>query len=383
MFKKFRLEKSLIYVLIGAVLIVFVFVLYLFFSHGVKSIQILSPDGGEEWQVGKTYQIKWKARGIKRIGIVLFHKKEAKWIAKNINARARKYNWKIYLGQEYGDGYWIAIFEYPWKKGNQVSYSSKSFAIIYPKSIGCDDISLDKEWPYFPSDRPGLRKIFITENKYTGNLGGLKGADNKCQQEAEKQGFKGKWQAFLGGDKAEESAIERMRKTPRGTEGIFVEAKPSVKLVRNGGITCHRLLGKNFNEFLKRLSSPFLVNQEKINKEFLNNLKDIWLGRIDEKSKKNCIPISEIISNTYKPLMEKYTFTVSCQNWNQEKKFVEGYPVKTSKNLFPTCYTPNGVLTNAVALGGLAEGLDQEKDIFTPHQGKSCDSQQKLLCIEE
>ena len=386
-FEKFSAEKSLIYALITAVLLVFVFILYLFFSYGVNSVQLKSPNGGEEWEIGQTYQIDWKAKGMEKVGIVLFNEKEAKWIAKNINAKAGKYDWKIYPGQKCSDGYWIAVFEYPWRQGNKISYSNRAFAITYSKFFSCDDLSTENEWPYIPGDLPNLRKVFITKNSYTGNLDGLEGADNKCQEEAKNQGFEGKWHAFLGGDGDEETAIKRMEKTPRETEGVFIEAKASANLTR--GVTCHRLLGKNFSEFLAKFSNSLLINKEKLNEEFLNNLSDIWLGRVDDKSKKNCISILSTTANTYAPLAEKYTFTTTCQNWIQESSLVSGYPVpKGEPNpSFSTCYTLAGKFTNAVALGGLSSGLtgggDDAVNYFTPYQGKYCDTKQKLLCIEE
>ena len=118
------------------------------------------------------------------------------------------------------------------------------------------------------------------------------------------------------------------------------------------------------------------------------NLSNIWLGRVDNKSKKNCISIFRTISNGYKPLAEQYTFTTTCQNWNQEKEFVGGYPVPKGElsPSFPTCYTLGGRFTNAVALGGLAEGLtggSENANHFTLYQGKSCSVKQKILCIEE
>jgi hypothetical protein len=385
-FKNLSAEKGLMYALIVALLIVFIFVSYLFLFHGVKSVKLLTPRGGEEIGIGTTYQITWKARGIKKVGIVLFKEKQAKWIARNIDARAGKYDWKIYPDQRYGGGYWVAVFEYPWRPGNKISYSARSFAIIYSKTISCDSLSLENEWPYLPSNFPNLRKVFITEKTYTGNLGGLDGADKKCQQEAEKQGFKGEWQAFLGGDGDKETAVERMKTISRKTEGVFVEAKPSAELTK--GETCHRLLGKNFKEFLAKLSDYSLVNKEKLRQEFLENLSSVWLGRIDEKSKKNCVPISSLMSNTYKPLAEKYSFTDTCQNWTQDKEFVAGYPVPKDKLRpeFPVCYTSEGRLTEAVALGGLAEGLNSGRDYserFTPYQGKLCLSKQRLICIEK
>lgn len=116
-------------------------------------------------------------------------------------------------------------------------------------------------------------------------------------------------------------------------------------------------------------------------------MKNLWLGRLDENSKKNCTTIVAALLAPYKPLAEKYSFTTTCQNWTQENKLVQGYPVPGGepKPSFPTCYTLAGKSTDAVALGGLSSGLTgEDKDTaFTLYQGKYCDTQQKLLCIEE
>jgi len=231
----------------------------------------------------------------------------------------------------------------------------------------------------------GFRRVFITEESFTGNLEGLEGADQKCQEEAEERGFGGKWHAFLGGDSDEDLAVERLKRTPRGTEGVFIIAPPAATLIR--GATCHRLLAKDFGEFLPIFSNPLIVNEEKLKENFLEDLKNIWMGRVDEKSKKNCIPIAAVIEALYLSLAEKYSFTSTCQNWTQENKLVEGYPVPTEqpKPSFPTCYTPTGEFTDAVALGGLSSGLTNggSDTVFTSYQGKHCSTSQKLLCIEE
>jgi inhibitor of cysteine peptidase len=86
-----------------------------------KSITVISPNGGEQWQIGKTYDITWKATGIDKVNIYLdeveleggigseiacsqasycafqycepcnFEKK----IASNISASLGKYSWTI------------------------------------------------------------------------------------------------------------------------------------------------------------------------------------------------------------------------------------------------------------------------------------------------
>jgi len=383
--EKITIERGLIYIVIFAVLIVFAFIFYLFFGQLSKNIQLQTPNGGEEWEIGETYQITWKTRGIERVGIVLFKGKEPKWVGKNIDAKSGKYDWKIYPGQEYGDDYWVAVFEYPWQKGNKIDFSDGALAVVYPELGSCDSLSIEQEWPYFPSDLPDIRRVFITENSFTGDLEGLEGADQKCQQEAEEKGFKGKWQAFIGGDSEQEFAIARMNQTPRKTKGVFVVAQPAAALIR--GATCHRLLGKNLDEFLAKFSELEMLNKEKLEKSFFDNFAHLWLGKIDEKSKKNCAAIGEVLSSSYSLLVEKYSFTTTCQNWTKGNRVVDGYPVPDGqpKPSFPSCYTPEGKLTDAVALGGLSSGLvgSGNNAVFTPYQGMYCNSHQNLLCIEE
>lgn len=383
--EKFTTEKGLFFIMTAAILIVAVLILYLFFVYTAENVQVLTPNGGEEWGIGNIYEIKWKAKGIEKVGIVLFKGKKPELIAKDIPADFGKYEWEIYPGHEYGADFFVAVFEYPWREGNEIDYSDSAFAITFPELASCDNMSVEQEWPYLPSDLPNLRRVFITEESFTGNLDGLDGADQKCQEEAEKQGFDGKWQAFLGGDSDEDLAIERLKRTSRGTDGIFVTTWPAATLIR--GATCHRLLGKNFDEFLAKLSALVIINEEELEENFLKDLENLWLGRVDEKSKKNCTTIAAVLSALNKPLAEKYSFTTTCQNWTQEKRVVEDYPVPRGepKPSFPTCYTPAGKSTDAVALGGLASGLKGKgKDTaFTPYQGKYCSTRQKLLCIEE
>lgn len=53
--------------------------------------------------------------------------------------------------------------------------------------------------PLFKSVPAGTSKlIFVTNGLWSGNLGGLSGADDKCNAEAKIRGFRGKFQALLG-----------------------------------------------------------------------------------------------------------------------------------------------------------------------------------------
>jgi len=384
-FEKFTAEKSLLYTAIAAILIVAALVFYLFVVYSKESIQVLTPNGAEEWEIGQTYEITWKAKGIEKVGIVLFKGAEPKWIAENIDAGLGKYEWKIYPGQEYGSGFWIVVLEYPWREGNEIDYSDGPFAITFPEMASCDYLSVEQEWLYLPNDLPNLRRVFITKETYTGNLDGFEGADEICQTEADTQGFEGVWHAFIGGDSDEDSAVERLKRTYNGTGGVFISAEPSATIIR--GATCHRLLAKDFEEFLTRLSDSVIINEEKFEQGFLQDMKNLWLGRINKESKKNCAGIAAALSDYYKSLVEKYSFTITCQNWTQGDKYVGGYPVPDGqpKPSFPACYTSAGQYTDAVALGGLASGTTgKDKDeVFVLNEGKYCDNKQKLLCIEE
>ncbi len=366
--EKITLERGLVYILIFSVIVTFGFIFYLFFSQFTRNIEVTSPIGAEEWEIGQTYQVTWEARGIDRVGIVVFKGKEPKWIAKNVYADLGRYEWKIYPGQEFGDDYWIAVFEYPWKKDSRLDFSDGAFAIVYPELASCDMLSIESEWPYVPSDLPNLRRVFITEQGFTGDLGGLEGADKICQEEAERKNFEGVWHAFLGGDNEQDFAIERVRKTPRATDGVYIEATSAATLIR--GSTCHRLLGGDFNKFLENFSDLSIINQRKLEDKFFQNFGNIWLGRLDGKSKMNCTIIETVASDPYKPLAEKYSFTTTCQNWTTGNKLVQGYPVAegTYGTSFPSCYASGGVSTKAVILGGLASGLVDEgtNKAFTP-----------------
>jgi len=377
---EFPVKKIIIAVII--IIVVGIGVFIYFRSIGEKNLRVVSPNGGEILRAGQTYQITWKARKIGKVGIMLIkgeENKESKWIAKDISAGKKSYNWQVFTWEAPGQDYKIALLEYPWQEGNFYDYSDETFTIIGPKFASCDILSTEAEWPFIPSDFPNLRKVFITKEEWPGNLGGLEGADQKCQEEAEKIGLKGgTWKAFLGDDTT--FATDRLK-----LEGIFVEATSSTILPE--GKTCYRLYGKNFNEFFKKLSEPLAINQEKFDEDFLNDLGNIWLGRINNESKKDCIAIFS--TSPYYDPTKNYTFTTTCQNWTTDRGAVAGYPPEPNKTVeFPACYTPQGVRVDAVKLGGLGSGLlgkEREGEIptFTSSLGKSCSLSQKLLCIEQ
>ncbi len=373
---EFLREKKITWLLLILIVVVAVILLIYYFMTK-KNLEIFSPRGNEVWQANKTYPIVWKSKKIGKIGIMLIKDKEPKeseWIIKDFPAGKGRYDWQIFVWQEPRQDYKIAIFEYPWKEGNKIDYSN-FFTILGPKFASCDELSVNGEWPYVPNDFPNLRKVLITETTWSGNLGGLEGADQKCQAAAEKEGFEGTWKALLGDDTT--LAIDRLN-----LDGIFVEARKAADLPE--GKTCHRLLGKNFDEFLKKLSEPLFLLRSKFGEEFLKNISDVWLGRINKESERECVNIFS--KYAFGEMVKNYSFTTTCQNWTIDLEILPGYPPEIGQvKEFPVCYTSTGQRINAVGLAGLSSGITgkEEEQIFHFSLGKPCNVPQRLLCIQQ
>jgi len=352
-------------------------VYYYFFVE--KSLRLTSPNGKEAWEANRTYQITWKARKIGKVGIMLIKEgsKDTQWIAKEVPALDGKYAWDIFVWQEPREDYKIVIFEYLWQEGNKIDYSNDNFTILGPKFASCDNLSVEKEWPYIPSDYPNLRKVFITAQSFTGNLQGLEGADKKCQEQAESEGFQGTWKAFLGSDQT--LAQDRLN-----LDGIFVDARSAGTLPE--GKTCHQLWGKNLEDFFKKFSDSLIINEEKFEDNFLQReFSNIWLGRINQESKRDCVSVF-----TKFPVLDPsktYSFTATCQNWTADREIVSGYPPTAGQPIeLPICYNAQGKAIKSAALSGLSTGLvgsEPETQFFSPSLGKPCNNTQKLLCVQQ
>ena len=375
---KDRIKRFLPYIILGTIAFVILIRIIYYFTIE-KRLELVAPNGGEKIIAGRTYSITWKAQKIEKIGIVLIKGgdlKNPQWIAKDIPASKKKYDWNVFVWQEPGEDYKISIFEYPWKERNLIDYSEENFTIIGPKFAACDQLSIEAQWPFVPRDFPNLRKVFITTKRFDGNLGGLDGADEKCQQEAKDKGLTGTWKAFLGNDQI--SAIERLK-----LDGIIVEAESAGTLPE--GKTCHRLLGKNFQEFFKLLENPVEFNKARLGEDFFNSLRNVWLGRLKKEDKRSCLVVSEYQENINLPY--RYSYTVTCQNWTSNRRIIPGYPpAPGSIANFPECYTPDGRRIDAASLAGMTSGyLTKENAItfFTPYAGTNCDSTMKLICIEQ
>jgi hypothetical protein len=384
-------KKLVIWLIV--VLIVGGFSFWLVYNYNVKkSLKVISPNGGELVKANEKYKIKWKSKKVSRVGIVLVkglssNMADVKWIAKDIPASKGEYEWNVFVWEEPGENYRIAVFEYPWEEGKLIDYSDDFFSVLGPQFASCDQLSIEAEWPFIPSDFPNIKKVFITSKRFNGDLGRLQGADEKCQNEAKERGYEGNWKAFLGDDV--DFATQRL-----DLNGIFVMAEPSGNIPQ--GKTCHRLLGKSFDDFFKKISDPVNLNIGKFGDDFIKNLGNIWLGRINQESKRECIEVPpEYVSS--KDLRMMYSFTSTCQNWTTGKSKISENVQETNNNEnvqetnndelegLPICFTSQGGRIFAMRIGGLSSQIVKINDVdkINLYSGEICSEEKSLLCIQQ
>ncbi|MFA6252569.1 MAG: Ser-Thr-rich GPI-anchored membrane family protein [Candidatus Paceibacterota bacterium] len=106
-----------------------------YFNIAVPSIQVLSPNGGETLTIGKTHNIKWKAKGIDKIDIGLNVGNATIVLAKNIPAKNGSFIWRIENNADFLNGKRIFIMD----SANAVienkitnDESDKDFTIVRP-----------------------------------------------------------------------------------------------------------------------------------------------------------------------------------------------------------------------------------------------------------
>ena len=110
----------------------------------VPSITVTSPNGGEKWTIGNTYDITWKVSGTEKVhvDIAKFDTPSQAWtLVSDILASTGKYSWKIGAAWPYlsaGDNYKIRVFTYPlppsggWIIGTNYDQSDNYFSILEP-----------------------------------------------------------------------------------------------------------------------------------------------------------------------------------------------------------------------------------------------------------
>lgn len=147
-------------------------------------IKVLSPNGGEEWEVGKTYKIKWDYEGNDNnfVNIELWDGESGRLVfASGISASQKYYDWKVpttigsnylaywetpyiyvglsdtipYIGDRSDDYFSIVKKTADWNVYKNTEYG---YEVKYPEDV--DIIEHEKSVFFEFSDEPGLHKSF-------------------------------------------------------------------------------------------------------------------------------------------------------------------------------------------------------------------------------
>lgn len=330
-----------------------------------KSLAITKPFKSISLKAGDTYSITWSAKGISSVGVVLFNGGAPQWVAKGISAGKGKFDWTVLDNQESGSNYRLAVFEYPWKKGNTIAYTRDAIEVIGPQYASCNDLAAQNEWPYLPGDYPNAKRVFITDAQYNGNLGGLEGADAKCQLQADANNYKGKFIAFLGTNKI--SAKDRV-----SPNGVYVMAKSEAKLAE--GQNCYRLIGRDIDSLLNKGALSGGLMGTVLDSEFARLMTAVWFGRRTSSTKTECLQLGGVGA------INAFSVTFTCQDWTTSQGQIYAGTVPPDADL-THCYTQQGssVLANYNAAN--ASGLSTDGSLIIT--GTTCDRYNRLMCVEQ
>ncbi len=338
----------------------------IFLANTVLSNKAVSLKTGElSFKAGEPYEISWNAKNVDRVGIALFNGSKGQWIIQNYPAGSKKYVWNSDPYQAAGTEYRFAVFAYPWKKGNPIAYSAAPITIVGQKYASCDNYSVEFSWPHISNTFPGIHKAFVTAQAYSGNLGGIAGADANCAKEAQKAGYQGTFIAFLGVDS--KSASERTQK-----EWIYVEAEPAGTLAE--GKTCHRLLAASTQKLLDIMQMTKPLAQMGLSETMHKRLGDVWFGRRTQSTETKCLQI------TKRGLADSFSSNYNCQDWTIAKRQIYTGAVPAEADL-PRCYSAEGKSIKANHYGAVASGVDDSGAFVLG--GDTCDSNHRLLCVEQ
>lgn len=150
-------------------------------------VRIIYPNGGNTqlFRAGQTLRITWEAANVVScsVGYKIFANN---WELATVDLNKGYYDWTIDLSDHD-----FLIENQPVK-----------IMMACQKDLGGDAGVIDESDNFFTVAIPNLTRdfklLFTTKTYYDGNLGGLSGADSKCQQSAESAGLGGlSWKAWL------------------------------------------------------------------------------------------------------------------------------------------------------------------------------------------
>lgn len=114
-----------------------------------------------------------------------------------------------------------------------------------------------------PTVSPSAKRVFVTSTTYNGNLGGLSGADAKCQTRANAANLGGTWKAWLSTGQPWQTAASRVPHTSSGY------------ILLNGTVVANSwddLAGTASSQW-GPLSSPININE---NRQAVTSSVEVW-----------------------------------------------------------------------------------------------------------
>lgn len=167
-----------------------------------RYVKVISPNGGETLQRGTTYRISWESNKIDKVMIGWSTGSGSlDWISTDVRTSpaqgVNSYDWVVDTGNSTNTQFKIEIRGYETGEGSVVDQSDNFFTVINPSPS--PSISPTPTSTPSPSLSPqaSFKRVFVTSTTYNGNLGGLTGADTKCQERANAASLGGTWKAWL------------------------------------------------------------------------------------------------------------------------------------------------------------------------------------------
>jgi hypothetical protein len=115
----------------------------------VPALTLTSPNGGEKWEIGKTYNITWESAGINKIDKIYYWSASGDitsiegMITQNISANLGKYLWTIPSNVSLRDNYKIRV----WTSMGMLDDSNNYFSIVSEaEEVDCTDSDEGKDY---------------------------------------------------------------------------------------------------------------------------------------------------------------------------------------------------------------------------------------------
>ena len=268
------------------------------------------------------------------------------------------YRGKLFLLQS-GTGVEDGLYVCKKKKDGSYAWialaSPANFEAAIRKSLETSDVYVPAEWP-------NIKRFFQTAQIYNGNLGGLSGADAKCQIEAVNRGYDGTWKALLGDTST--TGLSRIN------DGIFVRVQP----VTCGEGLCYEAVAADKNDLVKNPYGKF----DFACCAWAQSITTLEPGSCTAEYSGGCYSCGCCEWGECFGSCVGCFFFNACKDWTYAGTAYENYG----------CYDDIGVPCNSVARGkmsGLYVNPWGQYRMFAGQRtcGKGCNALGSLVCVEQ